>query len=341
MSIGGAYRVAASWPHAAAMSRPRVSRTVAGSRARSSTALERRDRVPRRAVVHPGRVVGDQVDLEELRIEQGGQLPCALGRVVDAREQHVLDEHLAAAERDVAFALGEDAGQGIAVVDRHDLGTQPGVGRVDRECEPDRLLDLVDEAGQARHPADGRDRRTAVRDPDLRQPSRGGEHLVVVQERLAHAHEDEMVDRLDPAEVEHLVEDLGRAQVAAEAHRTGGAEGARERAPGLGRDAHRAASVAVAHQHCFDRMTVPGAEERLDGAVPCLGLVLDGQGRERDRLPELLAQRTRKVRHLLVAGDAACRPLPHLAGAEGGLAAAGERLLKQCQIHAVTVACAS
>src|SRR5215813_14870202 len=31
--------VAASWPHAAAMSRPRVRRTVAGTRARSRTAL--------------------------------------------------------------------------------------------------------------------------------------------------------------------------------------------------------------------------------------------------------------------------------------------------------------
>src|ERR671911_3233973 len=31
--------LAASWPHAAAMSRPRVSRTVAGMRARSSTCL--------------------------------------------------------------------------------------------------------------------------------------------------------------------------------------------------------------------------------------------------------------------------------------------------------------
>ena len=44
------------------------------------------------------------------------------------------------------------------------------------------------------------------------------EHLVEVQHRLAHAHEDAVVDRLDPAEVERLVEDLRGGQVPAELH---------------------------------------------------------------------------------------------------------------------------
>ena len=43
-------RAEASCPHAASMSRPRVSRTVAGMRARSSTALNALDRLARRAV---------------------------------------------------------------------------------------------------------------------------------------------------------------------------------------------------------------------------------------------------------------------------------------------------
>jgi hypothetical protein len=72
-----------------------------------------------------------------------------------------------------------------------------------------------------------------VGDPDLRQPARRGKHLVEVQHRLAHPHEDQVVDGLEAAEVEHLVEDLARPQVAAEAHRPGRAEGARERAAGL------------------------------------------------------------------------------------------------------------
>ena len=265
------------------MSRPRVSRTVDGMRARSSTFLNAAIAAARGAVVEPGRVVRDQVHLEDLRIEQRGELARALGRVVDAGEHHVLDEHLPAAEREVAVALGQHLREREAVVHGHELRAQPRVGGVDREREPDRLLDLVDEAPQAGHPADGRDRRAAVRDPDVRQPQRRRVHLVEVEERLAHPHEDEMVDRLEPPEVQHLVEDLGGAQVAAEPHRAGGAERARERAARLRGDADRAAAVAVAHQHRLDRMPVGGAEERLHGAVRGLGLVLDRERRERER----------------------------------------------------------
>ena len=85
--------------------------------------------------------------------------------------------------------------------------------------------------------------------------------------RLAHAHEHGVVHRLDAAEVERLVEDLGGGEVAAELHRAGGAEGAGERAARLARQAERAAAVAVAHQHRLDRAAVGGAEERLLGAV--------------------------------------------------------------------------
>jgi len=49
-----------------------------------------------------------------------------------------------------------------------------------------------------------------VRDPDVREALAGGEHVVEVHERLTHAHEDGVVHRLAAAEVERLVEDLGR-----------------------------------------------------------------------------------------------------------------------------------
>ena len=55
--------------------------------------------------------------------------------------------------------------------------------------------------------------------PTSRQPQRRRLHLVEVEDRLAHPHEDEVVHRLDPPEVQHLVEDLRGAQVAAEPHR--------------------------------------------------------------------------------------------------------------------------
>ena len=50
-----------------------------------------------------------------------------------------------------------------------------------------------------------------MRHADLGQAARGFEHGVEVHHRLAHAHEDEVVDRLDPAEVQRLVEDLAGA----------------------------------------------------------------------------------------------------------------------------------
>ena len=147
-----------------------------------------------------------------------------------------------------------------------------------------------------------------------------------------------MVDRLEPAEVQHLVEDLGGAQVAAELHRARRAERARQRAARLRGDADRAASVAVAHQHCLDRMAVGGTEERLDGAVRGLGLVLDRERRERNRAGQLVPECARQVRHLLVPRDAARRPLPYLAGAEGGLAASGQSLFEEREIHAHSLA---
>ena len=100
-----------------------------------------------------------------------------------------------------------------------------------------------------------------------------GEHVVEVHHRLAHAHEHQVVDRLDAAEVQHLVEDLARRQVAAELHRARRAERARQRAAGLRGDADRAAPVAVAHQHGLDGAAVVRVEERLDGAVGAVRLV--------------------------------------------------------------------
>ena len=234
----------------------------------------------------------------------------------------------------MASALREDVAQWIAVVDRHDPRAQLVVRRVQRERQPDRLVDLVDEPPQAGKPPDAGDRRPPVRDPDVGQPPRSCEHLVEVQHRLAHPHEDRVVDRLETAEVERLVEDLGRGQIPPERHLAGCAERARQRAAGLRREAERAAPVAVAHEHGFDRVAVGGREQRLHGAVPRGALGLDGQGRERNRSGELVAERPRQVRHRLVAARPARRPVPHLAGAVGGLAAVAQRRLEERQVHA-------
>ena len=122
-----------------------------------------------------------------------------------------------------------ELGERVAVVHGHELAPERVVRRVEREREPHRLLDLVDEAAQARKPAHRRNRRPAVGDAEVREAPRGREDGVQVEHRLAHAHEDGVVHVVRPPEVECLVEDLRGRQVAAEAHLARRAEGASQR----------------------------------------------------------------------------------------------------------------
>jgi hypothetical protein len=139
-----------------------------------------------------------------------------------------------------------------------------------------------------------------VGDPHVRQALACRENVVEVHQRLAHPHEDGVVHGLLAAEVQRLVEDLGRGQVAAEAHGACGAERARQRAAGLARYAQRAAPVAVAHEHCLDGAAVVGLEERLLGPVGGERLVDRPQRGERHLVRELCAEFARHVRHLVV-----------------------------------------
>ena len=121
--------------------------------------------------------------------------------------------------------------------------------------------------------------------------------------------------RLDAAEVQHLVEDLRRAEVAAEPHRAGGAERAGERAARLGGDADGAAAVAVAHEHGLhaggrravrnSALTVPSAA----CASSTTSSVENGT-----RAASSSAQRGGEVRHRLVA---AARRRPSSATPDG------------------------
>src|SRR3954471_4000230 len=290
------------------------------------------DRAPARSVVdRVRRVVRDQVDLVDRGIEQLRELHRLRVAVVDAGEHHVLDEDLAALARVEALARGQHLAQRVALVDRHDLRAQRVLGRVKRESEPDRHVALG-QAVDPRDPADRGDPRAAVRDADVGQPAGGGEHVVEVHQRLAHAHEHEVVERLDPPEMQHLVEDLGRGEVAAELHLAGRAERAGQRAARLRAHADRAPPVAVAHEHSLDRAPVGGLEERLDRAVGGVCLAHQRQRREGDLGGQARAQRCRQIGHLLVAGRARGRPAPHLPGAERR--PAFQHTIEQLQVHA-------
>jgi hypothetical protein len=237
------------------------------------------------------------------------------------------------------------------------MRAQRFVGGVQRQRQAQRQLALR-QPFDAGYPADGRDRGAPVGDPEVGQARAGGEHVLDVQHRLAHAHEHAVADRRRvrasrPAivravaqalavalgffhahEVQRLLEYLRGAEVAREAHLPRGAEGARQGAAGLRRDADRASPIAEAHQHRLQREVVSGGEQRLDGAVARLALLAQLEARERQLLSERLPQGARQVGHLLVAEGAPGRPRPHLAGAKARLAAVGERLLEQLEVHA-------
>ena len=102
-----------------------------------------------------------------------------------------------------------------------------------------------------------------------------GEDPVEVEQRLAHAHEDDVREapavRREPARrVADLVDDLGRLEVAPEAELAGRAERAADGAAGLARDAQRVAFALaparrVVHEHRLDEHAVDEAVERLLG----------------------------------------------------------------------------
>ena len=69
------------------------------------------------------------------------------------------------------------------------------LGRVQAEGEPQRHVGLRQPADPW-HPADGGDAGAPVGDADLRELLGRAEHGVEVHQRLAHAHEHEVIDGL-------------------------------------------------------------------------------------------------------------------------------------------------
>ena len=125
--------------------------------------------------------------------------------------------------------------------DRHQRPPLPGHGVRQRDGEPE-LVALRGKPADLRDDAGGRDGDALGVDGTARrmaEDARGLDDVLVVEERLAHPHEDDAADRpigFGP-DGQHLSDDLGSRQVAPEAERAGRAERARQRAPSLRRDA--------------------------------------------------------------------------------------------------------
>ena len=93
-----------SWPQAAAMSSPRSARTLLLTPPARSVSRKARIASPDgTAVAGGGLVDGDEIDVAELaqRREQCRQFARVLRRVVDARQQHILERHLPIGARDI------------------------------------------------------------------------------------------------------------------------------------------------------------------------------------------------------------------------------------------------
>ena len=93
-------------------------------------------------------------------------------------------------------------------------------------------------------------------------------HALVVEQRLAHAHEDDAAHRMRRvgADLHHLIDDLPRRQVAAKAHAARGAEDAAHRAADLRADADDVLLVlrADAAAECAPPRTAPAARRERD-----------------------------------------------------------------------------
>lgn len=150
-----------------------------------------------------------------------------------------------------------------------------------REIASRRLEALVRELVDGGDEPDRRHRDTALREPEAvrlgvgQGPDRS-DHPLVVGERLAHPHEDDVAQpRRTPGDlavtqrphtVDDLVHDLAGGQVPVEAGLSGGAERAVHPAARLRADAH-GHPVRVAHQHGLDERAVEEPPQRLAGGV--------------------------------------------------------------------------
>ena len=177
--------------------------------------------------------------------------------------------------------------------------------------------------------------------PRIGEGRDGLQDAIEVQQRLAHAHEDDV--RQAPAAFREaaggaadLVDDLGRLEVPPEAELAGRTERAADRAAGLARDAERVAFAlagarGVVHQDGLDQRAVRQPVEALLGQSAIAdGELRIGERIDPERLAEAVTQPARQcpelVRDRCMQPPDAVLDLPHpVAGLTAGLHPGFER----------------
>ena len=230
----------------------------------------------------------DQVDLRAQPPEPARQGVGVGEGVVEVPDQDVLDGQLATPLEGIARERRHQLRHRVAAVDRHE-GAPP---LVVRRVERDRQVRPVFPGGHGvdpRHDAGGRDRDPPPGD-GLGQHVERAAHRLEVHQRLAHAHEHQVVAGRRQigvaADGQHLAQDLPRRQVAARPPEAGDAEPAGQTAAGLARDAEGAAR-AVRDVDRLDRRA--GGPDRLAGVLrrggsrPAAQTPRSGRARRADR----------------------------------------------------------
>jgi hypothetical protein len=184
--------------------------------------------------------------------------------------------------------------------------------------------------------------------PTVESVTRRGENpkrahrLVVVVQRLAHAHQHDVESCVCEAKLAdehpHLTRDFTGGQVAKQAHLSGQAERARHGTPDLRRDAQRHPR-SVRNEHRLDVAVVRQSKEEFLGAV-FRAIAMDELGSaERERRGKCRAKVARQIGHRLEARrTAAIDPVEDLAAAKPLLAVCVERVFERRALKVADVA---
>ena len=234
----------------------------------------------------------------------------------------------------VLVAGVKQCGEAVAGVYRDDLVAQFVVRRVQRDGEAQvghfaQGVDGGDDTGGAQgHAALGEAEGVVVH----HQPG-GGQDVVEVHQRLAHAHEDDVghdavvavaVAVEDVFGKPHLDDNFAGGEVAVKARVASGAEGAGQGAACLRGDAEGAA-VVFRDKDGFDAVAAVVAENPFACAVAGGFVGDDGREAQFGDVFQFFAQRFAEVGHRVKVGDAlVVNPFQQLFGAEGFFAVVDE-----------------
>ena len=175
----------------------------------------------------------------------------------------------------------------------------------------------------------------------IRNHSDKRDQIVQIQQRFPGAHHDYVrhpLFRQLPPDPVHLSQHFPGCQIPYLPAHGARAERAPHCAPDLGRNAHRIA-VLIPHQHRFDPVSVPQRKQIFSRPVqPRLLHHLNLRQPDRQLLCQLLAQRLRQIRHLIIIRrQLFMQPAKNLFCPETGLAKCPQIILQCFAIHAEDV----